>query len=319
VATAPGKVMIAGEYAVLDGGLAVVAAVDRRARATLAAAPVGELSVFLQAAKHVIAEVLGDEVAALVDRTVVDTRSLSDGERKLGLGSSAAATVAAISLVAGVSGHGDDPALILRMARNAHARAQAQLGAAGSGADVAASATGGVIGFRSGKVRVLTLPSDLTLHFAWTGAPADTATLVAAVTAARQREQGQPAAGGAAAAKPVTAALDAIGEAAHAFAAAGDAAAAIAAIKAGAKGMAKLAAATGVALVPPALDDLRERLKPLGAAAKTTGAGGGDVIVIAAPRTVARPQIDTAVVEAGLWPLHLAVDTGGVDFARGAE
>jgi mevalonate kinase len=83
--------------------------------------------------------------------------------------------------------------------------------------------------------------------------------------------------------------------------------------------LARLAGATGVALLPPSLDELKAKLSPLGAAAKTTGAGGGDVIVIAAPRTVARQQIDAAVVEAGLWPLHLAVDATGVDFQRDAE
>ena len=306
VATAPGKVMLAGEYAVLDGGLAVVAAIDRRARATLASGPVA-LSPFLVAAREIVAEVLGEAAAETLDRTVVDTAPLVDGERKLGLGSSAAATVAAIGLAAGVAGH-DDRTLVAQMARNAHARAQAALGAPGSGADVAASATGGVIGFRNGKPRAVSLPADLALHFAWTGAPADTATLVAAVTAAR-----------AANATAVTAALDAIAEAAHAFASAADATAAIRAFRAGARAMTALAAATGVDLIPPALADLAAGLAPLGAAAKTTGAGGGDIIAIAAPGTLARNQIDAAIVGAGLWPLHLAVDAVGVDFQRHGE
>lgn len=302
-ATAPGKVMLAGEYGVLDGGLAVVAAVDRRAIARRVASP-PPLSPFLAAARDVVRAVLGDDAARTFDTIEVDTRALADGDRKLGLGSSAAATVAAVRLAAGPSDA--DLPLVIRLSLDAHARAQAGRGAAGSGADVVAVAHGGVIGFRSGAVRRLTLPAGLRLHFAWTGAPADTATLVAAVAAARRD-----------AATLVDPALAEITVAAEELANAIDAAeaaAAIDAIAAGARAMDALAAATGVALVPPSVAALAARLAPLGAACKTTGAGGGDVLAIAAPASVTASALDTAIVETGLWPLHLAVDPTGVDF-----
>jgi mevalonate kinase len=208
----------------------------------------------------------------------------------------------------GSSAAGDDAdlPLIIRLALDAHARAQAGRGAAGSGADVVAVAHGGVIGFRAGAVRRLDVPAGLRIHFAWTGAPADTATLVAAVAAARRES-----------ATSVDPALAAITDAADALATAfdgDDAAAAIEAITAGAHAMEQLAAATGVALVPPSVAQLAARLAPLGAACKTTGAGGGDVLVLVAPSSVTVAALDTAIVETGLWPLHLAVDPTGVDF-----
>jgi hypothetical protein len=113
-----------------------------------------------------------------------------------------------------------------------------------------------------GKLRTIHLPADLAC-IAWTGTPADTATLVAAVAAARIRDTA------------VTVALDAIAAAA-AFAAAHDAATAIAAIRASAKAMAALAAASGRPGRPARRSERAPR--PLGAAIKTTGAGGGDVL-----------------------------------------
>lgn len=296
--------MLAGEYGVLDGGLAIVAAVDRRAVARLVSQP-PPLSPFLAAARDVVRAVLGDDAAATFDSIEVDTRALADGERKLGLGSSAAATVAAVRLAAGDSSDADLP-LIIRLSLDAHARAQSGRGAAGSGADVVAVAHGGVIGFRSGAVRRLTLPAGLRVHFAWTGAPADTATLVAAVAAARRNA--------ATLVDPALADITATSEALATAIDAADPAAAIDAFAAGARAMEALAAATGVALVPPSVAALAARLAPLGAACKTTGAGGGDVLAIAAPASVTASALDTAIVETGLWPLHLAVDPTGVDF-----
>ncbi len=301
VATAPGKVMLAGEYAVLDGGLAVLVAVDRRARATLARAPVAP-SPFLVAARDVVAEKLGVDAAAPFARIDVDTNPLRDRDRKLGLGSSAAATVAAIGLACGLAGV-TDPGVIRGLAHVAHARAQGRRGAPGSGADIAAATHGGVIGFRAGAVEPVTLPTDLQLAFVWTGAPADTATLVKAVQAARARL-----------APGVEDALRAIAAAAADLAAAPDAVRAIAAIDAGGRALAALATTTGVALVPPAVTALQAALRRLGAAAKTTGAGGGDVVVIAAPATVDPGELRDVIAAAALAPLPLAVDPTGVDF-----
>ena len=294
--------MLTGEYAVLDGAEAVLIAVDRRARASLGARAV--LTEFLAAAADVLAREVGAAAAAAMARVHVDTEALRQDGVKLGLGSSAAATVAAVGAALHACG-AFDRARVEAIAMCAHAEAQARRGAAGSGADVAASSRGGAIGFTRRAVRALALPHDLALRFAWTRSAADTATLVAAVTARR----GAP---------DVERALAAIAEASARFAAAADTTAALATLAEAARATAALADATGVPLVPPAVAALQAALAPLGAVAKTTGAGGGDIVLVASGPGADRDAVDRAIVTAGLAPLRLAVDPVGVDIAPGA-
>ena len=131
-AQAPGKVVLSGAYAVLDGAPAIVAAVDRYAVADSARAP----------------DFVSEEVrAALGDRPApfVDARALRQGSRKLGLGSSAAILVASLAALElerePELSHGELVERVIDRALVAHARAQG----GGSGIDVAASAYGGVI------------------------------------------------------------------------------------------------------------------------------------------------------------------------------
>ena len=91
-ASAPGKIMLGGEYAVIDGAEAVLMAVDRRAVAHLENEPC-RLSPFLEAAADAIAREVGGAAAERARRVVVDSEPLRAGDVKLGLGSSAAATV----------------------------------------------------------------------------------------------------------------------------------------------------------------------------------------------------------------------------------
>jgi len=226
VATAPGKVMLAGEYAVLDGGTAIMIAIDRRAIATVGARrrPGSE---FLDAAGEVLASEVGADAADALAHTTVDTDALRQDRVKLGLGSSAAATVAAIGAALGAVDR-FDRAHVAALAATAHARAQGKRGAAGSGADIAVSSHGGALAFTRGQVAPLTLPETIALDFAWTGAAADTATLVAAITAARTRTG-------------VDAALIAIAAAAAAIATATDADAALAGFAAAAAATTRLA------------------------------------------------------------------------------
>ncbi|MCX5743511.1 MAG: phosphomevalonate kinase, partial [Proteobacteria bacterium] len=128
-ASAPGKLIISGEYAVLDGAPALVLAVNRRVVARLVGEPsTAAPSPFLAAVAAELAR-RGRVMPAIV----VDSSALYDGAMKLGLGSSAAVTVAATALAIASA----DPARVFPIALAAHQAAQAARGAAGSGADVA--------------------------------------------------------------------------------------------------------------------------------------------------------------------------------------
>ncbi len=300
--SAPGKILVAGEYAVLDGGEAVVMAVNRRARARLAekdAAP----SPFLAAAAAAVEAELGADRASLVERAAVDSAALCDDESgaKLGLGSSAAAVTAAVALALPPPG---DRRLLHRLAHRAHTAAQ---GGTGSGADVAASVWGGVLVCRPSdregdppRIARLVLPADLVLVPVWLGQPADTRTLVAGVTAFAARE---PSACAALYARIAGAAAD--------LADALRAEQAIAALWQGSTAVADLGRAAGVAIVTDAHRRLDERAQALGGLAKPTGAGGGDIALGAFAGPAAAEQFRADARSLGMKVLDLSVDPDG--------
>jgi phosphomevalonate kinase len=318
IATAPGKLHLAGEYAVLDGAEAVVCAIDRRA--TARATGPGAESAFLDALADVLAA-RAPEAAAIVRRIEVDTAALRSDTVKLGLGSSAAATVAACACALASTGGALDRDLVHQLARAAHADAQARRGARGSGADVAAAVHGGVIAVTPAThadalpiIRRLELPPLRIVPF-WTGRPADTVALVSAVAAA----VGRPG---------VDAAITDIAHASEALVVAGtvdgrpDArrtAAAITAIAAAGDAIASLARATGLELEPPVVALAGTLAEPLGGAVKTTGAGGGDVAIAVIPPGADEAALREALAAAGAMPLDLRIEARGVDIEATPE
>jgi phosphomevalonate kinase len=308
IATAPGKLLLAGEYAVLDGGTAVVAAVDRRVVAR--AGGDGALSPFLAAAADAVARVRGpDSASARAARTmVVDSDALRSGAQKLGLGSSAAATVAAVACALGHDGGELNRDLVQRLAADAHAEAQGKKGARGSGADIAASTHGGVIRFVRGAATPVRLPDDLVLVPFFTGASADTAVLVAAVNRARQAEP-----------RAIAEALAIIARAADDLTLATGASAAIAALDACGRAVAALGEAAGLDLETAAVRAARRLSAPLGGTAKSCGAGGGDVALCAVPAGTDVTSLRESLVQAGCHPLDLAVDLSGVDIRHSSQ
>ena len=186
-ATAPGKLILTGEYAVLDGAPALVIAVDRRVIARPRGAVPAGSSPFLIAVANELAARRGggDPAVRAATELAVDSSAFYDGVTKLGLGSSAAVTVAATALALGAHGAPLDRAEVLAIASAAHAAAQGERGVRGSGADVAAAVHGGTIAFTAGRVERRRWPAAVTLLPFFTGTSADTPTLVAAVLAAR--------------------------------------------------------------------------------------------------------------------------------------
>lgn len=204
--SAPGKLYLLGEYAVLDGGLALLRAVDRRVSVSLAESSSGwsltapELGIdhlglgpdaMLPEGlsdTHVKQLRLFDEVRSAVNSAAPATASfdiviessqfVQDGH-KLGLGSSAAVAVALTAALAAGRGMYLTPLNLFLLAANAHSAAQ---GGKGSGGDVAASVYGGHILYRKGSEPLhVSWPNDLKLFAVVTGTGSSTVDLVSRV------------------------------------------------------------------------------------------------------------------------------------------
>ena len=268
ICTAPGKIMLAGEYAVIDGSEAIMLAVNRQAVATIERRP-QNLSPFLAAAHRVIAGEFGESSpqAVAAQCVHVDTRSFRENGKKLGLGSSAAATVAAVGAALGDEFSVE---VVHRLARQAHGDAQEPSGTRGSGADVAACCFGGCTAFatESGRPihRAVHLPATVHLVFPWCGQSASTTSLVPRVRALREAQ------------RPLYERhCAAIAQSAQTLASAQDAQQAIAAIAAGGEAVAALGHDAQAPLWLPIHSQMQRIAISLGGALKPTGAGGGDL------------------------------------------
>jgi phosphomevalonate kinase len=273
VVTAPGKVFLVGEYAVLEGGAAVLAAVSRRA--------VAQYVPGLAPASPVVAETVARARALLEDlapalppgAALVDTAAFRRGEVKLGLGSSAATAVATAGAVLSYAGVDITTRrdLLFRIADEGHRAAQ---GGTGSGGDIAAAVHGGFVGFLRAPgappiVRRLSRPSGLVLLVFWTGVAASTPRLVQAVRALGERSPATYAA--------LMDELRKSGERfAHAFLS-NDARGAVRHADDYGRLLEKLGASAEVPIVTPLFAEAAALARGLGGAAKPSGAGGGDV------------------------------------------
>jgi len=334
---APGKVMLFGEYAVVEGAphAALVAAVSRYV--SCRCTPGGDRVEVVPAGLHpppapgdarlaFVEAVLASAGPAPPGRFVLESAEFftatPEGDRmKLGLGSSAAVTVcltAALAVAAGAEL--DAPGVRSEVfSRALHAHRQASGG--GSGADVAACTFGGVssvalepvsatAGAGLAPVRVQPISTALrTLHLVFAGASADTRLLLRTVRGARERlPEGAWAACMAeldAARRDASVALDretldtsALGDAVTRGRAAVDA----------------LAAVTGTALSGPATvwRAVAELAAEVGGTWKTTGAGGGDLYWLFVPGAVTPGALAEKAAARGLPLWSLPVSRQGV-------
>lgn len=294
---APGKLVLTGAYAVLEGAPAIVVAVGRGAFADTARAA--------ESPTPEVAAALGEAAAPHVDASAMFV-----GARKLGLGASAAILVA--SLAAREADAGADlaePAVRARLfaaARAAHAKAQA----GGSGVDVAASVYGGAVHYVVGQTPTrVAIPSGLRVHVFACGVSARTSELRAEVD--RLARTG-PAAH--------RACLDDLAAVANDAARAvdvADAAAFVLALRRTARALARLGDAAGVGIVPAGFDALEALASREDASMSVSGAGGGDVAVYVGP-TVPSPAFLERADALGLSSLDLSLDTKGVRIAPAA-
>ncbi|NIL94861.1 MAG: hypothetical protein GTO71_10600 [Woeseiaceae bacterium] len=195
-ASAPGKVVLSGEYAVLNGAPAICMAVNRRAMVTINTT--ADDYHVVTAPGHVEGprrflvrdRVFGwldssDEFellehvwrAAGIDRSGglelrLDTSAFLDPAHawKTGIGSSAALSVALAYALHEVGARAKDP---LEVAHRGHLDFQ---GGLGSGVDIATSAAGGLIEYwmKDRSATRLTMPAGLGCRLFWSGSPAST-------------------------------------------------------------------------------------------------------------------------------------------------
>jgi phosphomevalonate kinase len=298
---APGKAIVCGEYAVLEGAPAISIAVDRYAIATLGDpdAKAGRTPFVVAALAHSARALSRPELADLAVR--VDSSGLYEQGGKLGLGSSAAVTAAVVGLAFAHTGASlDDRARLFTVADAAHAEAQ---GVVGSGIDVATSVYGGAIEFerlpgQSPKISPVHWPSSLRISFVYSGTSASTPDLVGRVRRLRDRDAAR-----------YTSCMDALADIARSFALAlrsGDASSAVAAAARWTPALDALGHAADAPIVTPFFDWLHRSASAHGAAAKPSGAGGGDLGVILA--TALGEPIDTlsrSLHHEGMNPLSL--------------
>jgi phosphomevalonate kinase len=321
--------MISGEYAVLEGAISIVASVAARAYIALTPVPADSVSPLSPAARDgsgaeigglpqrpplppeaVLARRLAEEQFGAVNAELsIDASELRRSGKKLGLGSSAAASAAAVGAV--LASHGQDlsdPRVQRRVFELALAGHKA-IAPEGSGADVAAASLGGFVRYRleGGEVaeaESVTFPAQVETRVVWTGKEARTSEFVRAV---RQFE-GRDAQG-------YARIRDHLAGEARRFADAIQAGAVgeiIAAAAAYGKGMGELGEAAGVGIVTAELAQIAELARVHGGAAKPSGAGGGDVAIAFFQRVSDAQAFDNACDRAGLERVDLGLGAPGV-------
>ena len=345
--SAPGKLVILGEYAVLFGHPAVVMAVNRRARVDLRPADGNDWSVVAPGfeervtpfdldrdrgfewrepaadapARLVLVERILDSLVAanLIDPEIrrpasitVDTReffqSTERGSAKLGLGSSAALTVALTKAFRSWAPQGQrSEAVSLGQLLDLHRSFQ---GGRGSGIDLAASFTGGVVEYRliedgqTPSARPLDLPKGLHLVFLWTGRSASTASFLARL------DQGVEKDGGA-----TSAAIDELGRVASegiAHLRADDVTAFLGDVSVFGDTMERLGRAAGIPILSDEHIELRRLARDIGVSYKPSGAGGGDVGIGFTDDPEDATVFAARAEDAGFPQLDLEIDPEGV-------
>ena len=190
--SAPGKLVLSGEYAVLAGAKALVAAVDRRTVCLVQRRDEGDWSFTSMGydfeSSHTADELFGDlpdgdparfiahlSTPAALPRhgtVTINSSPFYLRKQKLGIGSSAAVTVALGKALAALNGHKMD----LQRLQKAHRAFQHGVG---SGLDVAAAYHGGVILYQNDQSETHGLDSNLAYSFVFAGESTQTSSMVA--------------------------------------------------------------------------------------------------------------------------------------------
>ncbi len=246
---APGKVVLVGEYAVLDGAPAVVAAVDRGVCCEVTAADACTWST-PSGDDRFVAEAL-TAVGGPAGHFAFSDHRPPNLSTKAGLGGSAAAATCAVLAGATLAGSPLTPAALRRIASRVHHAVQGS----GSGIDVAAASHGGVIAVHGGRVRRMPERAPTVV---FSGRSASTGPRVATYLAWQHR-------------LPFVAASTEVVDLFSTHP--------VDALREATTLLSHMADQTGLSYWTPGLLTLVDLASQCGGAAKPSGAGGGDVVV----------------------------------------
>ncbi len=321
---APGKIILFGEYAVLDGYDALVIAVDRHvhtdvSKASSLAVDAGRFGRFPTTSNAPELPLIEDVVAQMglaQGHFTLTSSGFECSEGKLGLGSSAASTVAFVGAALAHLGRKVRPKVAFKIAQNSHHRVQGL----GSGTDIAASSFGGALlynwnGQESGHIRhKLAISSNYgTAHLTpvtspiksiltvWTGQPANTRDLVIDVQKKKQTTN-------------YKACISKLGESAargHVGWTRGNRSKIIESIDIANEAALALGELTRVPLWTSAHHHLAKSVGARGRV-KMTGAGGGDLAwVIGSTKTI-EDELEAELIADGYLCFRMSIETSGL-------
>jgi phosphomevalonate kinase len=332
VASAPGKLVLLGEYAVLEGAPALVLAVDRRARVTLGSGAEGDWEIVSPTLGLQARLQLRDGNATWLDEAPAELEwiatllarlpqaparpprrieldsdafhlDLEGARAKLGLGSSAALTVALLGALHRLA-HAAPPTL--GEAIEAHRAIQH---GRGSGVDVAASLSGGLSRFElsgdTAQLGAVRLPHGLRWCCVYSGRPASTSAMLATVAAWREREPTAFAQHTRELATISSRGIDAL--------TANDAAAFLSSLHDYAAALARFGEAAGADIASCEHRAIAAIATECGCVYKSCGAGGGDVGVTFAVEDVRLRTFAGRVAQAGYPVIGLEADPKGLE------
>ncbi len=317
--SAPGKLVLIGEYAVTQGLPALSLAIDRRAR--VSRKPTTDKAHCLLTSlepeiRYEFEQYNGsirwhktppDAIARFTEllpwpdtgthapgtqlNLNTDQFYLPDSDQKLGLGSSASLMLTATTALGGN----------FALARQLHHEFQGQ---AGSGVDIATSYHGGLICFQQHQVNPLQLPTNFFWQAVWTGQSAKTSHFLQAFASwikghpTHWQTQCESAAILIAAAITACTNDDGLGLLAN--------------MRAYAEWMRELGGLINAHIYTPEHEFLRELALASGAVWKPSGAGGGDIGIVCAHSRQKLEQICQTITDSGYTILNLHPDIDGL-------
>nr|WP_232842351.1 hypothetical protein [Terrimesophilobacter mesophilus] len=323
--TAPGKLYLVGEYAVLDGAPALLAAIERRVSVSVTDSEswsitspqlgidrldLGEGGALPEGIEDALRRRLRlfDRVrSAVAERSAagpavhidIDSSPFFVDSHKLGLGSSAAVAVALTAALAAAYGPPLTPEALFATASRAHTEAQ---GGRGSGGDVAAGVYGGLLRYTRGEPPAPRgWPNGLGFFAVTTGSGSSTVDLVSRVADFAVRDP-----------RAHRRDLDRLGSlAARVDDALADADSFLELAAEYFAGVETLDRHAGAGIVSERHRELRELATASGAVFKTSGAGGGDLGLVFA-KLDSTDQLQSVFTEAGATVIPAPFSPDGV-------